>query len=649
MIWLAFADCRRSRGSSCSRRRSGCGSAPSASIRAPPTRSASPSTGSRYAAVILSGILAALGGAYLSIGFVNSFNQNMTAGGVHRARGGHLRQLAAVGRGGGGAPLRLLERSRAAVAGVLGVGGRALPGAPVRAHADRGRRRHRPLDPAGRRWPPLRSSSNGGPPRPGSARASVFVGLLSVARCRSRSSRRARSEQYELMHAGFAIPLGGGLGLLALALARRARLAAGADPRAHREGRGRPGVGRFLGLLGFVLALPRPASRRASTPCSPSETVGCTRRWRTAAATMPASVRDRQQPARGPPPPAHRVRGRSSSGTKIRGSTCARSRTSSFELLPAHTYVKGFLRSYAEYLGLDGQLYVDEYNSRFVVGEEEAPVRARRVPAARRGARPARVEHRGLRARRDRARDGARDRRLAVRRRRGRARARPEDATTAQRRRRSCSRRPATARLELARDARRLVHAASGRAARSASPLPGDARARPAAAVRRQVLWVALDTPQNVLVALNGNRVRLPAAVKAQGVFVTAKKIFAADALDGRDGARHARSIVVTGSELVRGERTDLNGPFLARSAARARRRARADPLVGDDPDGARGGRSPRPWAPRTSCVVSGGLGPTHDDRTVELVAQVAGPAASRRRGARGRRSRASRAWSPSG
>ena len=34
----------------------------------------------RYVSVVLSGILAALGGAYLSIGFVNSFNQNMTAG-----------------------------------------------------------------------------------------------------------------------------------------------------------------------------------------------------------------------------------------------------------------------------------------------------------------------------------------------------------------------------------------------------------------------------------------------------------------------------------------------------------------------------------------------------------------------------------------
>ncbi len=34
----------------------------------------------RYAAVALSGVLSALGGAYLSIGFVNSFGENMTAG-----------------------------------------------------------------------------------------------------------------------------------------------------------------------------------------------------------------------------------------------------------------------------------------------------------------------------------------------------------------------------------------------------------------------------------------------------------------------------------------------------------------------------------------------------------------------------------------
>jgi ABC-type uncharacterized transport system permease subunit len=36
--------------------------------------------GIRYASVIVSGMLAALGGAYLSIGYVGSFNENMTAG-----------------------------------------------------------------------------------------------------------------------------------------------------------------------------------------------------------------------------------------------------------------------------------------------------------------------------------------------------------------------------------------------------------------------------------------------------------------------------------------------------------------------------------------------------------------------------------------
>jgi len=35
-----------------------------------------------------------------------------------------------------------------------------------------------------------------------------------------------------------------------------------------------------------------------------------------------------------------------------------------FEVLPGATYTKGFLRAYAEYLGLDGQLFIDEFNSR---------------------------------------------------------------------------------------------------------------------------------------------------------------------------------------------------------------------------------------------------------------------------------------------
>jgi cytoskeletal protein RodZ len=72
-------------------------------------------------------------------------------------------------------------------------------------------------------------------------------------------------------------------------------------------------------------------------------------------------------------------------GTKIRGKYLRALEQEQFELLPAQTYVKGFLRSYAEYLGLDGQLYVDEYNSRYVIGEEagDQPFRARRRDAPR--------------------------------------------------------------------------------------------------------------------------------------------------------------------------------------------------------------------------------------------------------------------------
>jgi cytoskeleton protein RodZ len=35
-----------------------------------------------------------------------------------------------------------------------------------------------------------------------------------------------------------------------------------------------------------------------------------------------------------------------------------------FRILPGPTYAKGFLRAYAEFLGLDGQLFIDEFNSR---------------------------------------------------------------------------------------------------------------------------------------------------------------------------------------------------------------------------------------------------------------------------------------------
>jgi helix-turn-helix protein len=66
--------------------------------------------------------------------------------------------------------------------------------------------------------------------------------------------------------------------------------------------------------------------------------------------------------------------------TKIRAKYIRALEEEEFEILPSGTYIKGFLRSYAEFLGLDGQLYVDEYNSRYVVGGfDDMPQRRPRV------------------------------------------------------------------------------------------------------------------------------------------------------------------------------------------------------------------------------------------------------------------------------
>jgi cytoskeleton protein RodZ len=72
--------------------------------------------------------------------------------------------------------------------------------------------------------------------------------------------------------------------------------------------------------------------------------------------------------------------------TKIRSKYLRALEDEQFDALPSQTYVKGFLRSYADFLGLDGQLYVDEYNSRFVTGEDDEMV----VRPRRSGARPRR-------------------------------------------------------------------------------------------------------------------------------------------------------------------------------------------------------------------------------------------------------------------
>jgi nicotinamide-nucleotide amidase len=73
----------------------------------------------------------------------------------------------------------------------------------------------------------------------------------------------------------------------------------------------------------------------------------------------------------------------------------------------------------------------------------------------------------------------------------------------------------------------------------------------------------------------------------------------------------------------VRGDRNDRNGPFVARELVRLGLEPAVISIVGDDEHELE--RALAEGLRADLCVVTGGLGPTHDDRTVELVARVAG------------------------
>ena len=76
--------------------------------------------------------------------------------------------------------------------------------------------------------------------------------------------------------------------------------------------------------------------------------------------------------------------------TKVRAKYLRFLEEERFEQLPGHAYTKGFLQVYADALGLDGRLYVEEYNLRYVggassggSGEEGSAPRVPRAPTGR--------------------------------------------------------------------------------------------------------------------------------------------------------------------------------------------------------------------------------------------------------------------------
>ena len=273
--------------------------------------------------------------------------------------------------------------------------------------------------------------------------------------------------------------------------------------------------------------------------------------------------------------------------TKIRARYLRALEDERFEQLPSQTYVKGFLRTYADYLGLDGQLYVDEFNSRFATGDDhDARVRRSSVRPERRtrrletgivlvavalvaivtlvvtsawqtsgsGSKAPKVSHR----------------------------TQSHKKTTIP---------PPHAYLEIAAVAGPsyvTVHRgdATGRLLFQGTVSKGERRA-----VRRQELLGQRQLPREPAHHRRGQADR--------GRRLQAGRLHRELERRSRGVAALRAAIVVTGSELVRGDRTDLNGPFLARSLLELGVEPAELRVVGDVPDelevGVAGGPPPRP------------------------------------------------------
>ena len=215
--------------------------------------------------------------------------------------------------------------------------------------------------------------------------------------------------------------------------------------------------------------------------------------------------------------------------TKIRAKYLRALEDERFEVLPSHTYVKGFMRSYADELGLDGQLYVDEYNSRYVLGDDELPARARRVPAARRRRAERRESNVVLLALVSIGIVTA----LVI------AAWRFGDAERPQVPGLGATTEAARPNVAPQPNGRVVLEVIATRGDSFVDVRRGDAIgiAEFTGTVERgqrqrftgSVLWLQVRSPENVIVRLNGNRVQLPPAAQTRGVFVTAKRIVPAD------------------------------------------------------------------------------------------------------------------------
>jgi cytoskeleton protein RodZ len=194
-----------------------------------------------------------------------------------------------------------------------------------------------------------------------------------------------------------------------------------------------------------------------------------------------------------------------------------------FEVLPGSAYAKGFLRTYADFLGLEGERFVDEFNARFPPAElvEAAPLvrvqRRRRLLGARLVVIPV-VLSVALFTWRMTTGGGGHEQ-VAFTPSVPHARA----STTVPTVPAPAPRPPATARLALV--ASRGTCWLSARLGSETGKLLYERTLEPGQTARLvgRRLWVRLGAPWNVDATLNGKRVALPSAIG--NVVVTPRKV----------------------------------------------------------------------------------------------------------------------------
>ena len=304
---------------------------------------------------------------------------------------------------------------------------------------------------------------------------------------------------------------------------------------------------------------------------------------------------------------------------------------------PGPTFVKTFLRTYADYLGLDSRLLVEEYKQRFErpstmeltpfapraaagaasasAGGADARPGARRrggiVVAARRALRARDLGRRRRRRRRagEHDRDARRRRRTKTPARKKKKPAAPDACHPADRAHRNRQRLPRRRERQGA-DRQRDPGGGPSRRGATAASASGSPSATAGAAARRGKRRSTSPTARRRSATRcgPGKRPRELSAAQRPDLPVSARA-----------------GIVVTGTEVLSGIISDRNGPWLSERLRERGVELRAHPDRR---------RPPRGHARRARLhgregldlvVTSGGLGPTADDLTAEVVADFAG------------------------